>query len=54
MDRRTRPEHFPSAAPSITDDLLHRNIILLRATCGLMQCSKRRACVTLFDQLVGE
>ena len=32
MDRRTRREHFSSAAFSITDDLLHRNILLLRAT----------------------
>jgi hypothetical protein len=31
MDRRTRREHFSSAALSITDDLLHRNILLLRA-----------------------
>jgi hypothetical protein len=40
MERRTRREHFSSAALSITDDLLHRNILLLRATCGLMHCSK--------------
>jgi hypothetical protein len=32
MDRRTRREHFSSAAFSIADDLLHRNILLLRAT----------------------
>jgi two-component system cell cycle response regulator DivK len=31
MDRRTRREHFSSAALSITDDLLHRNILLHRA-----------------------
>jgi hypothetical protein len=30
MERRTRCEHFLSAALSITDDLLHRNILLLR------------------------
>src|SRR5712692_5836669 len=30
MDRRTRREHMLSAALSITDDLLHRNILLLR------------------------
>jgi hypothetical protein len=34
MDRRTRREHFSSAALSITDDLLHRNILLLRARIG--------------------
>jgi hypothetical protein len=31
MDRRTRREPSSSAALSITDDLLHRNILLLRA-----------------------
>src|SRR5260370_32293554 len=31
MERRTRRNHFSSAALSITDDLLHRNILLLRA-----------------------
>jgi putative ABC transport system substrate-binding protein len=31
---RTRRNHFSSAALSITDDLLHRNILLLRANCG--------------------
>jgi hypothetical protein len=34
MERRTRRNHFPSAALSITDDLLHRNILLLRARTG--------------------
>jgi hypothetical protein len=29
MERRTRREHFSSAALSITDDLLHRSILLL-------------------------
>jgi hypothetical protein len=28
MNRRTRREHFLSAALSITDDLLHRNILV--------------------------
>jgi hypothetical protein len=32
MEGRIRREHFSSAALSITDDLLHRNILLLRAT----------------------
>src|SRR3984893_12058499 len=31
MERRTRREQILSAALSITDDLLHRNILLLRA-----------------------
>ena len=31
MERRTRREHLSSVALSITDDLLHRNILLLRA-----------------------
>jgi hypothetical protein len=31
MERRTRRNHFPSAALSKTDDLLRRNILLLRA-----------------------
>jgi hypothetical protein len=34
MERRTRCEHFLSAAFSIADDLLHRNILLLRANNG--------------------
>src|ERR1700738_2373041 len=42
MERRTRRNHFSSAALSITDDLAHRSILLLRATCGLMHRSKRR------------
>jgi hypothetical protein len=50
MDRRTRREHFSSAAFSIADDLLHRNILLLRATSGLTRRSKT---VSLFDHLVG-
>src|SRR5208337_4118230 len=33
-DRRTRRERKSSAAFSITDDLLHRNILLLRASSG--------------------
>jgi hypothetical protein len=37
---KTRPEQLLSAALSRPDDLLHRNILLLRATCGLLQCSK--------------
>jgi hypothetical protein len=32
MDRRTRREHFPSAALSITDDLLHRSELARSAT----------------------
>jgi len=39
-DRRTRRERKSSAAFSITDDLLHRNILLLRASSGLVQRSK--------------
>jgi hypothetical protein len=31
MERRTPREQFWSTAVSITDDLLHRNILLLRA-----------------------
>jgi hypothetical protein len=32
MDRRTRREHFPSAALSIPDDLLHRSELARSAT----------------------
>jgi hypothetical protein len=54
MERRTRREHFLSAALSRPDDLLHRNILLLRAITGLMHRSKRRAWLhCLFDHLVG-
>jgi hypothetical protein len=43
MDRRTRREHFSSAALSITDDLLHRNILLLRAINPLTNvCSAKK------------
>jgi hypothetical protein len=38
---QNNPPRASSAALSITDDLLHRNILLLRATCRLMQCSKQ-------------
>jgi hypothetical protein len=34
METRTRRNHFPSAAFSIADDLLNRNILLLRANTG--------------------
>jgi hypothetical protein len=37
MERTTRPDHFSSAAFSIADDLLHRNILLLRAISGREQ-----------------
>ncbi len=50
MDRRTRHNHFLSAALPITDDLLRRSEPPLSANCGLMHRSKIAAS---FDHLVG-
>jgi hypothetical protein len=40
IERRTRRDHFSAAALSITDDLLHRNILLLGAMCGRLRVGK--------------